>query len=182
MAGLSFIKKALPWLGTAATLAASAVPGAAPVIGIATKLLSTGLNKSVTSSNMTDILTEALGDPAQLAALKQSEQAYQQAMQQMGFQHEADMEAIAEKDRESARNMQIQVKSWIPGTLAVGVTAGFFGLLAAMMMHAVPPSSEKIMDIMTGSLGAAWLSIVNYYFGSSSGSDRKTELMSGNGH
>jgi len=181
MANLSFIKKALPWLGTAATLAASAVPGAAPIVGIATKLLSAGLNKSVSSGNITDILTEALGDPAQLAALKQSEQAYQQAMQQMGFQHETDMEAIAEKDRESARAMQVQTKSWIPGALAVGVTLGFFSLLAMMMLHAVPPNSENILDVMTGSLGAAWLSIVNYYFGSSSGSAAKTEILAKNG-
>jgi uncharacterized membrane protein (DUF106 family) len=180
MANLSFIKKALPWLGTAANLAASMVPGAGPIVAIATKLLSTGLSKSVTPSNLTDILTEALGDPAQLAALKASEQAYQQAMQQMGFQHETDMETIAEKDRESARSMQVATRSWIPGALAILITIGFFGLLTFMILKPPPPASEKILDVMVGTLGTAWVMVVTYYFGSSAGSDRKTELMAGN--
>ena len=109
MANLGFLKKALPWLGTAASLAG--IPGAAPVIGIATKLLSSSLGKSVTPATLVDDLTAALGDPTKLAALKESEQAYQQAMQQMNFQHETDMEAIAEKDRESARAMQVQTRA-----------------------------------------------------------------------
>src|ERR1700758_5310128 len=119
MANFSFIKKALPWLGTAASLAATAVPGAGPIVAIATKLLSGAISQPVTPASMADVLTQALGDPDKLAALKQAEMAFQQAMQQMNYQHESDMETIAEKDRESARNMQIQTKSWVPAALSI---------------------------------------------------------------
>ena len=181
MANFSFLKKALPWLGTAAELAATAVPGAAPIAAIAAKLLASSLSQPVTPANLTDVITNALGDPAQLAALKQAEMAFQQAMQQMNYQHESDMGAIAEKDRESARQMQVQTRSWLPGALAVLVTIGFFGLLAMMVVKPPPAASEKILDIMVGTLGTAWVMVVTYYFGSSAGSDRKTELMAGNG-
>lgn len=177
---LSFIKKALPWLGTAASLAATAVPGAAPIVAIAANLLSKHLNQPVDPASLADTLTQALGDPAQLAALKQAEQAYQQAMQQMNYQHETDMETLAEKDRESARSMQVQTKSWIPGFLAILITVGFFGLLGFMILKPPPPQSQRVLDMMVGTLGTAWVMVVTYYFGSSLGSDRKTELLAGN--
>lgn len=69
------------------------------------------------------------------------------------------------------------VKSWIPGFLAVSITLGFFGLLGLLIAHAVPTESEKPVYILTGSLGTAWVMVVSYHFGSSAGSERKTELL-----
>jgi len=70
----------------------------------------------------------------------------------------------------------------IPGALAILLTLGFFGLLFLTALHAPPPQSEKVLDVMTGSLGSAWGAVIMYYFGSSAGSDRKTEIMAnGNG-
>jgi len=173
--GLSFIRKAVPWLGTIASLAG--VPGAAPIAAIASKLLSTHLNKPVDPNSLADVLSEALGDPAQHAQLLAAEQAYQQAMQQMGFQHETDLETLAEKDRESARQMQVQTKSWVPGTLAIAVSGGFFTILGLMFFHKIPDEGHDALMLMLGSLGTAWTGVVTYYFGSSAGSDRKTELL-----
>jgi hypothetical protein len=65
----------------------------------------------------------------------------------------------------------------IPGALAIFVTLGFFGLMFLTALHAPPPQSEKVLDVMTGSLGTAWVAVIMYYFGSSAGSDRKTEIM-----
>ena len=66
--------------------------------------------------------------------------------------------------------------------LAGVVTIGFMALLALFMFHAFPNGASDILDAMTGVLGTAFIGIINYYFGSSSGSDRKTELLAQQGN
>ena len=173
---LAFIKKAAPFI---ATVAGIAVPGAAPFLGIASKLLSSGLGTKVdpTGESITSAIATAMANPEQLAVLKKIDDDFALQMKQLDIQSVEDFEKIAADDTASARNLQIQTKSSIPGILAISVTIGFFGLLALTAFHSMPPDSAKIIDIMTGSLGTAWIMIIGYYFGSSSGSDRKTELL-----
>lgn len=174
--GISFIKKAAPWIGT---LIGAAIPGAAPFVGIASKLLSAGLGKTVApnTQSISDAITEAMANPEQLAKLKQIDDDFAAQMKTLDIQSAEDFEKIAADDREGARNMQIQTRSPIPGILAISVTLGFFGLLALTAFHEAPQGSDKVLDLMTGSLGTAWIMIVTYYFGSSAGSAHKTELL-----
>jgi hypothetical protein len=72
--------------------------------------------------------------------------------------------------------MQVQTKSYIPATLAVVVTLGFFGILYMLMAGKIMPGSEALM-IMLGSLGTAWTGIIAFYFGSSAGSQAKDEMI-----
>lgn len=61
--------------------------------------------------------------------------------------------------------------------LALFITAGFFGLLAYMLKHDVPASNKDILNVMLGSLGTAWITVVGYFFGSSQGSRNKEETI-----
>lgn len=123
------------------------------------------------------IMTAQTKDPDAMLKLRQAEQDFQLQMERLGLESVEKMEQIAASDRASARAREIAVRDKIPAILAIAVTAGFFGLLALLIFHAVPAESREVLSVMTGALGTAWVSIVGYYFGSSSGSAAKTQLL-----
>jgi UDP-N-acetylmuramyl pentapeptide phosphotransferase/UDP-N-acetylglucosamine-1-phosphate transferase len=98
-------------------------------------------------------------------------------MQKLGFEDVEALEAIAAGDRANARDREVKTKDWAPKALGIAITLGFFGLLFFLLRHEPPEKSRDILNIMMGSLGSAWIGVVTYYFGSSAGSARKTELM-----
>ena len=79
-------------------------------------------------------------------------------------------------DRDSARKLALVDNT--PKVLAYVITFGFFGMLILNSINYLPAENESVMNIMIGSLGTAWVSIVNYYFGSSLGSRNKNEFLS----
>lgn len=56
--------------------------------------------------------------------------------------------------------------------LAGCVVVGFFGVLAIMLIQDRPGA-----DILVGALGGAFGAVIGYYYGSTAGSARKTELL-----
>lgn len=76
-------------------------------------------------------------------------------------------------DRANAR--QLATVDNTPRVLAYIITFGFFGMLIAI--NYITEADQAVLNIMIGSLGTAWVSIVNYYFGSSLGSKGKNELL-----
>jgi hypothetical protein len=167
----SFVKKVAPFIGTAlggplGGAAASALAGAL------------GGDPAQTTDQQLAALVQNVS-PEQLLALQSSERDFKVKMQALGFQHETDLLQTEAADRASARSREIAVKDWTPKVLAYGVTLGFFGLLYWLMRHEVPASSKDILNVMLGSLGTAWISVVTYYFGSSAGSARKDEILGG---
>ena len=115
--------------------------------------------------------------PDQLLALRKADQDFQARMAELGFKNTADLEQIAASDRANARQREAAIRDHTPQLLALVVTAGFFGLLAFMCVRELPLGSKDLLNIMLGSLGTAWVSIIAYYFGSSAGSAHKTELL-----
>lgn len=69
-------------------------------------------------------------------------------------------------------------KEGLPVFLALVVILGFMGLLCVLAFHEVPGGSHDILMESIGGLSAAFGLVVGYYFGSSAGSAKKTELMS----
>jgi hypothetical protein len=108
----------------------------------------------------------------------------QQAIEKQVQDHTAVMEdllvereKVSADDRASARGREIAVKDYIPGILAIFLTAGFFGLLGWMMYEAPPDGSKDILNVMLGSLGTGFITMLAYYYGSSASSAQKTTAM-----
>jgi hypothetical protein len=173
--GLAFLKKAAPWI---ATVVGVAVPAAAPFLGVASKLLTNGLGKTVapTADAITSALSEAMANPDQLAKLKQIDDDFAVQMKQLGIESVEDFEKIAADDRASARNREIQVRDWTPRVLAYAVISAFiFVCVYVLSGHA------KVETVLAGTLigyiSAKAELVLTYYFGSSADGERKTELL-----
>lgn len=174
MAFTDVLKKAFPFLSAAASLGGPLGSLAASVVGKAI-----GLDKAPagTADGIATAIATAFADPAQRTALIQAERDFQAQMAELGYKDAEELAATDEADRASARNREIQLKDRIPALLAIMVTLGFFSVLAFMLFRQVPQTGHDAMLLMLGGLGSAWTAVVSYYFGSSAGSERKTELL-----
>ena len=168
----SLVKSIAPTIGTAL---------GGPLGGVAGLALAKVLGVPDASAGDDSALAAAVqgATPDQLLALKKADQDFQLQMTKLGFENTAALEALAAGDRASARNREIQIKDWMPKALGILITVGFFGMLYWMMRHQVPPENKDMLNILLGSLGSSWIGVVSYYFGSSAGSARKTELIGG---
>ena len=156
-----------PWIGAAlgGPLGSAAVTAAANALGL-----------SETTENA---LKTALGGvtPEQMLALKNADQEFQIRMQELGFANAKDMEQLAVDDRSSARQREMAVGDKTVRNLAYAITTGFFGILIALMVVDIQADSKEVLYVMLGSLGTAWTGVIAYYFGSTRGSQMKTELL-----
>lgn len=173
MSFTDILKKSFPFISAAASLGGPVGTIAASLVGKAL-----GVDKvPATADGISNAMAAAFADPAQRAALIQAEQQFQIQMKELGYENAEQMLATDAADRANARGREIALKDKIPALLAILVTGGFFGVLWYMLRYTVPPTSHDTMLLLLGSLGTAWTSIIAYYFGSSAGSDRKTELL-----
>lgn len=157
----------MSWLEQIAPGIATALGG--PLAGLAVTAISKALG--VSEDQVQKTIDEGKLTADQLASIKQAELELQKQANELGL----DFEKLATDDRKSARDMQAATKSTIPAILAVFVTAGFFGILTALMMGYAQKSDELM--IMLGSLGTAWTGIIGFYFGSSAGSQDKDKML-----
>ena len=165
------VKSIAPSIGTAL---------GGPLGGIAGLALSKSLGVSEDAAKDETALAAAVqgASPDQLLALKKADQDFAMQMEKLGFDNVQALENISAGDRASAREREIKTGDWMPKVLGMVITAGFFGLLYYLLRLSPPEGSRDILNIMLGSLGSAWIGVVTYYFGSSAGSARKTELLS----
>ena len=157
----------MSWLEQVAPTIATALGG--PLAGLAVTAISKAIG--VSEDDVEKTMNAGKMSADQITQLKLAELEFQKQANELGL----NFEKLAVDDRASARNMQVATKSWIPGALALGITIGFFGILLYMMTGNVTPSNELL--VMLGSLGTAWTGVVGYYFGSSSSSQHKDELL-----
>jgi hypothetical protein len=66
-----------------------------------------------------------------------------------------------------------------PHFFVVATTLGFFGLIAMLYIWPIQGDSKDILQILLGTVAAKWGDQVAYYFNSSAGSARKTDMLKG---
>ena len=121
-------------------------------------------------------------NPEVLLRLKTAEQQFKIKAKELEIDLEridVDRQRIDAADRDSARSLA-KVRGQLPQIiLATIYTMGFFGLLGALFMGhiEIDPSVAPLANILLGILAAGQAQIMNYFFGSSSGSKEKTEKM-----
>lgn len=162
-------------LGNLAPMLATALGG--PLAGGAVAAITRALGLGEDASDAEIATRLATASPDTLLQLKKAEQDFAARMAEMGFKSETDLEKIAADDRADARHREIERQDWTPRILAYLVTAGFFGMLSVMVFAAIPAASKEPLYILLGSLGTAWTSIISYYFGSTAGGQKKSELL-----
>lgn len=163
----SIVKTVAPWIGTAL---------GGPLGGMAVSAISDALGLSEkTESSIKQALSGVT--PDQMLALKKADQDFALRMQELGFENQKALEQLAVSDRDSARKREIEVRDTTPRNMAYAITIGFFGVLYFMLVRQVPDSSRDILNIMLGVLGTAWTGVISYYYGSTSHSMAKTELL-----
>jgi hypothetical protein len=159
------LKTIAPLLGTAL----GGPLGGAAAAFIADKL---GLD-SKTVKDVSEVLNGTKMDPAQIAQIKLAEIDFQKFCKT----HEIDVAKLDMDNTKDARDMQKQTRSYFPATLSTFVTAGVFGILVTMLVWEYKPTEPLL--IMLGALGAAFGAVVNFWLGSSNGSQRKDQMLAG---
>lgn len=160
----------MDWLKQIAPTIATALGG--PLAGMAVSALSKAIG--VDPEKVDDLISNNKLTAEQVAQIKIAEIELQKQAQELGL----NFEKLAVDDRKSAREMQAATRSWVPPLLAASVTIGFFAILGGMMFGKMSVADNTALTMMLGSLGTAWTGIIAYYFGSSAGSQAKTEMLS----
>ena len=158
----------MDWLKTIAPTIATAL--GTPLAGMAVAAISNAIGCN--PDEVQDIISSGKLTAEQVASIQLAELELKKQAQSMNL----DFAKLTAEDKKSAREMQIATRSWIPPVMALGVTCGFFGILFGLMYGQIQHAPQ--IDIMLGSLGTAWTGIISFYFGSSAGSQAKTELLS----
>jgi hypothetical protein len=159
----------MDWLKQIAPTIATALGG--PLAGMAVSAISKAVG--VEPDQVQDMIANNKMSAEQIAQVKLAEIELQKQAQELGL----NFAKLEVEDRKSAREMQATTRSLMPPILAGAVTVGFFAIMTLMFFNKVDSNNPAIL-MMLGSLGTAWTGIIAYYFGSSAGSQAKTDILS----
>lgn len=156
-----------PWIGTAigGPLGGMAVEAAANALGLSDKTVEAVKGAVMGAS------------PETLLALKEADQRFALQMQSLGFQNIKDLESIAAADRDSARKMQMENKSFMPAVITTGILASFAGTLVALLFIPIPTENRDLIIYMIGQLSGFAGSAVAFWLGTTRQSEDKTRML-----
>jgi len=165
MSWQDIVKGVAPILGTA-------IGG--PFGGMATKFLAGKLlgDENAGEDQIKDLI--AAQDPDVMLKLKTAEHDFKVRMQELGL----DEKKIAAQDRDSARKLGIQTTLIPQMILSTIFVTAFAAILYAVFTKVVALDGvqQNIVMYLLGILSAGMVQIMNFWFGSSSGSKEKDAL------
>lgn len=163
----SIIGTVAPWIG-------SALGG--PLGGMAVKAIGDAIGIDAPTE---DSIKQALSGvtPEQMLAIKNADQLFQEKMQELGFSHIEKLQELEITDRQGARDREAKVGDKTNRNLAYAYTIGYFVIVAIVIFNGIRPEVKDMVNALLGMMSAALIAINSYYFGSSSGSAAKTELL-----
>jgi len=145
-----------------------------PLAGLAVKALGDAMGISdATQEKIESALQSGQLAGEQLAAIKLAEQNLKLELKKLDI----NLEEIHAKDRDSARKLQAETKSWVPAALTVLTIGGFFWLLIGAAMGEFKLTGSDVMMLLLGVLARETAGVYQFWFGSSSGSQRKTDML-----
>lgn len=159
-------------LGAVAPTLAKTLGG--PLAGAAVGALSKALlgKPDGTASEIDAALSAA--SPEVIAAVRKADQDFEAEMGRQGI----DLAKINAGDRDSARSREVATHdSWTPRILAAIVVGAVLTGEGYAMTHAIPAGAEMLVGRVLGTLDAALMCVLYYYFGSSAGSAQKNQIM-----
>ncbi len=159
-------------LKTIAPLLGTAIAG--PLGGAAASFIASKLGiEEKTLEAVSGVLTNGKMTPEQISAIKLAEMDFQKFLES----NKIKMEDIAAADRNSAREMLKTTRSYVPAVLTFLITGGYFVVLIGMMLKMFEVADSQVMLIMLGQLGTAWGVTIAFWFGTTSGSKDKTDIL-----
>lgn len=162
----------MDWKRTLATVApalATALGG--PLAGMAVKVATDALGVESSESALSELVLS--GNPDALLKLKAAEHTFKIELKRLGIE----LAKIDQEDRESAR--ELSKVNMIPQIiLSTLYTLGYFVVMYQFVTGdiVIQPESTTAFNILLGVLTAAQTQIMNFFFGSSSGSKEKDYL------
>ncbi len=157
-------------LGAVAPVLASALPG--PLGNLARKVIGDVLGKP----DPPDVEIEktlAVANPELLLKLKEADNKFRLDLERLGI----DLERLAAEDRAGARAMQIATRNWFPPALGITVLLGWLAAFAFLIFQPLPALNKDAIMLALGTLNAGMMTVLAFYFGSSSSSRSKDDTI-----
>jgi len=161
-------------LGTVAPALATALGG--PLAGVAVQMATQALGMGE-GATQADLEKAVLGaTPETLIKLKEVDNNFELEMERAGI----DLERVHAGDRGSAREMAWRTTLGPQIALAILFTTGFILVLYTLFSGEEAINSKMMQPAMyvLGILSAGMIQIMNFFFGSSSGSMQKSDMLS----
>lgn len=167
----------MDWTTTLKQLAptvASALGG--PLAGIAVQALGSVFGVSEpTQSKIAEVITNSQMTPESIAKLKELELQYQNEEKERGFKYAE----LAFKDRDSARNANVSggIQKYL-FVMSVLLLALALGAEIVVLFYGYPKTvPDIVVGRVLGLLDSVAMLVLSYYYGTSSSSSQKNELL-----